>query len=121
MCYLYVFVRVDCGLLFLMHSYEGRGVEMGEFRPFMFGRHALEHYQSRQKLGWLMWKDPSFDEVLAMFERDKVFHSLSHFPLGKSLEVSIVCCCIACSRLFMSVLPRGWTLLCVCGPFCVWV
>jgi nucleolar pre-ribosomal-associated protein 1 len=77
---------VDRGLLFLMHSYEGQGVEMGEFRPFMFGRHALEHYQSRQKLGWLMWKDPSFDEVLAMFERDKVFHSLSHFPLGKSLE-----------------------------------
>ena len=77
----------DRGILYMLNRYEASGVKLADFFPFMWGKPALEHYQSKQKLGWLLWKQPSMQEVLTCLRREQLFQSVTLFPLDKSLEV----------------------------------
>ena len=89
----------------MLSQYEASGVKMADFSPFMWGKPALEHYQSKQKLGWLLWKQPSMQEVLSCFRRDKMFQSVTLFPLDKSLEACVhtVCVVQVYIRMYMCV------------------
>ena len=64
---------------------------MADLSPFQWGKPALENYQSKKKVGWLLWKQPSMSEVLAVLKREQLFSSVANFPLHRQLQVSVAC------------------------------
>ena len=64
---------------------------MADLSPFQWGKPALENYQSKKKVGWLLWKQPSTSEVLAVLKREQLFSSVASFPLHRQLQVSVAC------------------------------
>ena len=58
------------------------------FSPFVWGPKALDLYKANQDKNWLLWKQPTAQEVLALIEDKKLAVSISSFPYSKQLEVS---------------------------------
>ena len=57
-------------------------------RPYLWGSAALEHYQLKEEVGWLLWKQPGMQEVMELLDRKCLFQSAANFPINVRLEVS---------------------------------
>ena len=57
-------------------------------RPYLWGPAAAQHYQQKQEVGWLLWKQPRMLEVLEMLNRKRLLHSAANFPVDVPLEVT---------------------------------
>ena len=57
-------------------------------RPYLWGAGAAHTYQQKEKVGWLLWKQPGMREVLELLDRKRLFQSSNDFPVALQLEVS---------------------------------
>lgn len=76
----------DRGLLYLLFKYEVSGVSTTAYRPYLWGSAALEHYQQKQKQGWLLWKQPSVQEMIELMDKKRLHQSAANFPINVKLE-----------------------------------
>ncbi|XP_041128043.1 nucleolar pre-ribosomal-associated protein 1-like [Polyodon spathula] len=70
----------DQKLLLLLQEYERNNVSLAEFRLLLWGPAAVEHHKARKSLGKSLWQQPSTEEILALFNREKMLHTILHFP-----------------------------------------
>ncbi|XP_071956978.1 nucleolar pre-ribosomal-associated protein 1-like [Antedon mediterranea] len=77
---------VDQQLLYIMYLCEIKQVDVWSFRPFMFGKIAVEQHMARSSLGRSLWTQPSMAEVIALFDAEKLKYSYLNFPLERKLQ-----------------------------------
>ncbi|XP_033112776.1 nucleolar pre-ribosomal-associated protein 1-like [Anneissia japonica] len=77
---------VDQQLLYIMYLCEINHVDVWSFRPFMFGKIAVEQHMARSSLGRSLWTQPSMSEVIALFDPEKLKYSTLNFPLERKLQ-----------------------------------
>ncbi|MGH0120512.1 UNVERIFIED_CONTAM: hypothetical protein FKN15_016358 [Acipenser sinensis] len=70
----------DQKLLLLLQEYERNSVSLAEFRLLLWGPAAVEHHKARKSLGKSLWQQPSTEEILALLNREKMLHTILHFP-----------------------------------------
>ncbi|MGH0140642.1 UNVERIFIED_CONTAM: hypothetical protein FKN15_037365 [Acipenser sinensis] len=70
----------DQKLLLLLQEYERNNVSLAEFRLLLWGPAAVEHHKARKSLGKSLWQQPSTEEILALLNREKMLHTILHFP-----------------------------------------
>ena len=56
-------------------------------RPYLWGPTGAQHYQQKQEVGWLLWKQPGMQEVMELLDRKCLLQSTSDFPISSLLEV----------------------------------
>ena len=100
-------MHVDRGILYLLYKYEVNGVSTATYRyprlvhviwvvkyyifihrPYLWGSAAEEHYQQKQEVGWLLWKQPGMQEVIGLMDRKQLHLSAANFPIDVELEVN---------------------------------
>ncbi|KAK8782786.1 hypothetical protein V5799_015872 [Amblyomma americanum] len=78
---------VDQRLLYLMSLYEKNGVDVCNFKPFLWGPSAVSFYSLHKKASVSLLKQPKSEEVLNLINEDKMAATVLHFPLHLELDV----------------------------------
>ncbi|GFU14421.1 nucleolar pre-ribosomal-associated protein 1 [Nephila pilipes] len=84
--------NIDQKLLYLLKLYADNNVNMDQYSPFLWGKSAISYYAIVKASQSYLWKQPKFEDVLSLFELEKIERTLLHFPLTMKLE--------PCSELF---------------------
>ena len=78
---------VDQKLLTLMWLYEENGCSMRDYKPFIFGPKAVEYRAIHKNLGPSLLKQATTDQVMDLFDPDKLNASALNFPLRRQLAL----------------------------------
>ena len=78
----------DQAILGLLRQYELNGCDMNQYKPYLWGAKAVEHHSLKQDLSIALKKQPTMAQVLESIDADVMLHSILHFPLTRSYEVS---------------------------------
>lgn len=55
--------------------------------PFLWGEKAVHFYMSREGKSWLLWEQPTEQEVMSLLNEKKMLHSIRYFPYNRELQV----------------------------------
>ncbi|XP_037281588.2 nucleolar pre-ribosomal-associated protein 1 [Rhipicephalus microplus] len=78
---------VDQKILYLMFLYEKNGVDLCNFKPFLWGPSAVSFYSLHKKASVSLLKQPKSEEVLNLINEDKMAATVLRFPLHLQLDV----------------------------------
>ncbi|XP_049273077.1 nucleolar pre-ribosomal-associated protein 1 [Rhipicephalus sanguineus] len=78
---------VDQRILYLMFLYEKNGVDVCNFKPFLWGPSAVSFYSLHKKASVSLLKQPKSEEVLNLINEDKMAATVLRFPLHLQLDV----------------------------------
>lgn len=78
---------VDQRLLYLMSLYEKNGVDVCNFKPFLWGPSAVSFYSLHKKASVSLLKQPKSEEVLNLINEDRMAATVLRFPLHLELDV----------------------------------
>lgn len=78
---------VDQRILYLMYLYEKNGVNVCNFKPFLWGPSAVSFYSLHKKASVSLLKQPKSEEVLNLINEDKMAATVLRFPLQLQLDV----------------------------------
>ncbi|RVE47120.1 hypothetical protein evm_008197 [Chilo suppressalis] len=73
-------------ILSILHFYESNGQPVNEYKPYVFGDSAANHYAVRKSRTSSLWGHPTPNRVLNLFERDVVDNTVRNFPVTQKLE-----------------------------------
>ncbi|KAI4816002.1 hypothetical protein KUCAC02_006121, partial [Chaenocephalus aceratus] len=75
----------DQKLLLLLQEYEKNNVSLLKFQSFLWGPAAVEHHKTRKSLGASLWKQESFEDLLALLNTDRMLQTIAHFPQHRKI------------------------------------
>ncbi|KAL3057633.1 hypothetical protein OYC64_007984 [Pagothenia borchgrevinki] len=75
----------DQKLLLLLQEYERNDVSLLKFQSFLWGPAAVEHHKTRKSLGASLWKQESFEDLLALLNTDRMLQTIAHFPQHRKI------------------------------------
>ena len=55
--------------------------------PFLWGEKAVHFYMSHEGKNWLLWEQPTEQEVMSLLNEKKMSHSIRSFPYNRELQV----------------------------------
>lgn len=76
----------DRMLLNILHYYESNGLPVNEYKPYVWGDSAANHYAVRKNRTSSLWAHPTPNQVLNLFEKDVLDKTVRHFPVTQRLE-----------------------------------
>ncbi|XP_012926742.1 nucleolar pre-ribosomal-associated protein 1 isoform X2 [Heterocephalus glaber] len=76
---------LDQKILFLLRAYEQNKLSLIDFRVLLWGPAAVEHHKTCRGLGKSLWQQPSVADILCLLDRDRMLHTILHFPQNRRL------------------------------------
>lgn len=76
----------DRMLLNILHYYESNGLPVNEYKPYVWGDSAANHYAVRKNRTSSLWAHPTPNQVLNLFEKDITHKTVKHFPVTQRLD-----------------------------------
>uniref|UniRef100_A0A5F9DR07 URB1 ribosome biosis homolog n=1 Tax=Oryctolagus cuniculus TaxID=9986 RepID=A0A5F9DR07_RABIT len=76
---------LDQKILLLLRAYEKNNLSLIDFRVLLWGPAAVEHHKTCRSLGKSLWQQPSPGDILRLLDRDRVLHTILHFPQRRKL------------------------------------
>lgn len=76
----------DRMLLTILHYYESNGLPVNEYKPYVWGDSAANHYAVRKNRTTSLWAHPTPNQVLNLFEKDILDKTVRHFPVLQRLD-----------------------------------
>lgn len=76
----------DRMLLNILHYYENNGLPVNEYKPYVWGDSAANHYAVRKNRSSSLWAHPTQNQVLHLFEKDILDKTVKHFPVTQRLD-----------------------------------
>lgn len=58
------------------------------FSPLLWGHEACRIYKERERKNWLLWEQPTVQDVMSLLSEKLVMASLKKFPFDRLLEVN---------------------------------
>ncbi|CAH2269084.1 jg27031 [Pararge aegeria aegeria] len=75
-------------LLSILQFYEANDLPVNEYKPYIWGESAANHYAVRKSRTSSLWAHPTPNQVLNLFERDKIQKTVKLFPVHQKLDYS---------------------------------
>lgn len=75
-------------ILALLQFYEKSGVSLYEYRPFLWGETAVNHYSLKGSIGNNLWRQPSMNEVLDLLDSNMVDNTIKYYPVTRSMDAT---------------------------------
>lgn len=75
-------------IIALLQLYEKSEVSLYEYRPFLWGETAINHYSLKGSVGNNLWRQPSMNEVLDLLDANMVENTLKYFPYWRSMHAT---------------------------------
>nr|XP_045005355.1 nucleolar pre-ribosomal-associated protein 1 isoform X2 [Jaculus jaculus] len=76
---------LDQKILLLLHTYEQNHLSLFSLRVLLWGPAAVEHHKTCRSLGKSLWQQPSVGDILRLLDRDRMMHTILHFPQNRRL------------------------------------
>ncbi|KAJ2945368.1 hypothetical protein O0L34_g168 [Tuta absoluta] len=76
----------DRMILTILHFYESNGLPVNDYKPYVFGDSAANHYAVRKNRAASLWAHPSANQVLNLFEKDIIERTVRNFPVTQRLD-----------------------------------
>ncbi|XP_008066646.1 nucleolar pre-ribosomal-associated protein 1 [Carlito syrichta] len=76
---------LDQKILLLLREYEQNKLSLINFRVLLWGPAAVEHHKTCRSLGKSLWQQPSVGDILRLLDRDRMMHTILHFPQKRRL------------------------------------
>ncbi|XP_010606935.1 nucleolar pre-ribosomal-associated protein 1 isoform X3 [Fukomys damarensis] len=76
---------LDQKILLLLRAYEQNKLSLIDFRVLLWGPAAVEHHKTCRSLGKSLWQQPSVADILCLLDRDRMLHTILHFPQNRRL------------------------------------
>ncbi|XP_053970281.1 nucleolar pre-ribosomal-associated protein 1 [Hylaeus volcanicus] len=76
----------DQYLLLILQYYESNGINIYEYRPYLWGNAAATHYSVKGETHMNLWREPSTFQVLNLFEEDIVNNTIKNYPIDRALK-----------------------------------
>ncbi|KAI5634914.1 nucleolar pre-ribosomal-associated protein 1 domain-containing protein [Phthorimaea operculella] len=76
----------DRMILTILHFYESNGLPVNDYKPYVFGDSAANHYAVRKNRAASLWAHPSANQVLNLFEKDIIERTVRNFPVTERLD-----------------------------------
>lgn len=76
----------DRMLLTIIHYYESNGLPVNDYKPYVWGDSAANHYAVRKNRTSSLWAHPTPNQVLNLFEKDILDKTVRHFPATQRLD-----------------------------------
>lgn len=73
-------------ILTILQHYESNGQPVNEYKPYVFGDSAANHYAVRKNRTSSLWAHPTPNQVLNLFEKDVIERTVKHFPVTAALD-----------------------------------
>jgi nucleolar pre-ribosomal-associated protein 1 len=73
-------------ILAMLFFYESNGQPVNEYKPYVFGDSAANHYAVRKSRTSSLWGHPTPNRVLNLFNRDVIERTVRNFPVTQKLE-----------------------------------
>ncbi|GAB6026546.1 nucleolar pre-ribosomal-associated protein 1 [Chamberlinius hualienensis] len=81
--------QLDQKILYLIFLYEKSGIDIQNFRPFVWGPSAIGHYTLDKSLTHSLWKKPSMTEIMDLLDDQIVLKTAYEFPLNLKLQPDV--------------------------------
>ncbi|KAG6451126.1 hypothetical protein O3G_MSEX006935 [Manduca sexta] len=80
--------RSPCDRLILsvLYYYESHGLPVNEYKPYVWGDSAANHYAVRKNRTSSLWAHPTPNQVLNLYEKDLIERTVRNFPVNQRLE-----------------------------------
>ncbi|XP_049875966.1 uncharacterized protein LOC126373753 [Pectinophora gossypiella] len=76
----------DRMILTILHHYESNGQPVNEYKPYVFGDSAANHYAVRKNRTASLWAHPTPNQVLNLFEKDIIERTIRNFPVMQKMH-----------------------------------
>ncbi|XP_076754806.1 nucleolar pre-ribosomal-associated protein 1 [Xylocopa sonorina] len=76
----------DQYILIILQYYERNGINICEYRPYVWGNTAAIHYSVKGEMDTTLWRQPSIAQVLNLFEEDVIMNTIKHYPVDRALK-----------------------------------
>lgn len=76
----------DRMILSILQFYESNELPVNEYKPYIWGESAANHYAVRKKRTASLWGHPSPNQVMNLFEKDLIENTIKHFPVNQTLD-----------------------------------
>ncbi|CAG9788482.1 unnamed protein product [Diatraea saccharalis] len=73
-------------ILSILHFYESNGLPVNEYKPYVFGDSAANHYAVRKSRTSSLWGQPTPNRILNLFEKEIVDRTVRSFPVTQKHE-----------------------------------
>uniref|UniRef100_T1ITS2 Nucleolar pre-ribosomal-associated protein 1 C-terminal domain-containing protein n=1 Tax=Strigamia maritima TaxID=126957 RepID=T1ITS2_STRMM len=80
---------IDQKILYLLHLYHLNGTNFDEYKPFLWGRMAINFYSVRKATDFAPSKMPAVEDVLQHFDKVKLTSTAMNFPTDLLLQPEI--------------------------------
>ncbi|GBP18012.1 Nucleolar pre-ribosomal-associated protein 1 [Eumeta japonica] len=76
----------DRMILKILHFYEIQGLAVHEYKPYVWGDSAANHYAVRKNRTTSLWSHPTPNQVLNLFDRSIIQNTIKYFPVTQKLD-----------------------------------
>ncbi|KZC10332.1 Nucleolar pre-ribosomal-associated protein 1, partial [Dufourea novaeangliae] len=76
----------DQYLLLILQYYESNNINISEYRPYMWGNAAAVHYSVKGETHMNLWRQPSTNQVLNLFEAHLLKNTIKNYPVYRALR-----------------------------------
>ncbi|CAL7951618.1 unnamed protein product [Xylocopa violacea] len=76
----------DQYILIILQYYERNGINICEYRPYVWGNTAAIHYSVKGEMHTTLWRQPSIAQVLNLFEEDIIIKTIKYYPVDRALK-----------------------------------
>lgn len=73
-------------ILSILHFYEANDLPVNEYKPYIWGDSAANHYAVRKTRTSTLWGHPTPNQVMNLFDKEVIERTIKHFPVNQKLE-----------------------------------
>ncbi|XP_048577840.1 nucleolar pre-ribosomal-associated protein 1 isoform X2 [Nematostella vectensis] len=81
--------KTDQQIIYLLHLYEKSEVSLTPYRPYVWGKAALDYHKTRKTQPGTLWQQPSTGEVMELLDAQQTYRSAVDFPIDRKLQPQV--------------------------------
>ncbi|XP_034835019.1 nucleolar pre-ribosomal-associated protein 1 [Maniola hyperantus] len=78
--------RCDRLILSILQFYEANDLPVNEYKPYIWGDSAANHYAVRKSRTSTLWGHPTPNQVMSLFDKETIEKTIKYFPVNQKLD-----------------------------------